>query len=167
MGGKYLATFAAGCFWGVEEAFKKSGKVINTCVGYTGGNTKNPTYEQVCTGNTGHAEAVQVEYDENDGSSYEELLKIFWNIHDPTTKNQQGPDIGHQYRSAIFYHTRDQHEMAKKSKEMHQSKLDSNNSRKIVTEIVPMIDFYPAEEYHQKYFEKHPQLAFCHNYIQK
>ena len=146
-----MATFAAGCFWGVEEAFTKTKGVKSTRVGYIGGNLPNPTYEDVCTDRTGHAEALQVKYDPKE-ISYEELLDLFWSIHNPTTKNRQGPDIGSQYRSIIFYHTPEQESIAKKSKQ----ELDDSNQfqNKIVTEIVRASTFYPAEDYHQKYYQK-------------
>jgi peptide-methionine (S)-S-oxide reductase len=146
-----MATFAAGCFWGVEEAFTKTKGVKSTRVGYIGGNLPNPTYEDVCTDRTGHAEALQVKYDPKE-ISYEELLDLFWSIHNPTTKNRQGPDIGSQYRSIIFYHTPEQERIAKKSKQ----ELDDSNKfqNKIVTEIEPASTFYPAEDYHQKYYQK-------------
>jgi len=145
------ATFAAGCFWGVEAAFQQVPGVISTQVGYTGGSTKNPAYEQVCTGETGHAEAVEVEYDPA-RVRYEDLLEVFWRNHDPTALNRQGPDIGEQYRSAIFYHSPEQEAAARSSK----SDLEASGrfNRPVVTEIVPMTKFYRAEEYHQKYFEK-------------
>jgi len=142
-----LATFAAGCFWGVEEAFLESGLVASTKVGYTGGSTKSPTYEQVCTGKTGHAEAVQVVYDP-ETTNYNDILDIFWRIHDPTTLNRQGPDHGEQYRSAIFYHDGEQHELALSSAKRQSLK------RPIVTQIAPSSEFYPAEEYHQQYIRK-------------
>lgn len=146
-----MATFAAGCFWGVEEVFTKTKGVKSTRVGYIGGNLPNPTYEDVCTDRTGHAEALQVEYDPKE-ISYEELLDLFWSIHNSTTKNRQGPDIGSQYRSIIFYHSPEQERIAKKSK---QELEDSNKfQNKIVTEIVPATTFYPAEDYHQKYYQK-------------
>jgi len=146
-----VAMFAAGCFWGVEEAFREIRGVKSTMVGYTGGTSQNPTYEDVCTDETGHAEAVQIEYDPKE-VSYEKLLELFWSIHDPTTKNSQGPDIGSQYRSMIFYHTPEQEALAKKSKdELERSGKFKN---KIVTEIVPALIFYKAEEYHQKYYKK-------------
>ncbi len=146
------ATFGAGCFWHVEDLFGNIKGVKSTKVGYTGGNLTNPTYEEVCTDRTGHAEAVEVEYDPNE-ISYEELLDVFWNSHDPTTLNRQGPDIGIQYRSSIFFHNESQKQDAQKSKE----RLNSSGkfSKKIVTEIVPSPEFYKAEEYHQKYFKKH------------
>ena len=146
-----MATFAAGCFWGVEEAFTKTKGVKSTRVGYIGGDLRNPTYEDVCTDRTGHAEALQLKYDPKE-ISYEELLDLFWSIHNPTTKNRQGPDIGSQYRSIIFYHTPEQESIAKKSKqELDASKKFQN---KIVTEIVPAATFYQAEDYHQKYYQK-------------
>jgi peptide-methionine (S)-S-oxide reductase len=145
------ATFAAGCFWGVEAAFRQAKGVKSTVVGYTGGSTPKPTYREVCTDRTGHAEAVRVEFDPAE-VTYEQLLDIFWGIHDPTTLNRQGPDIGTQYRSAIFFHDAAQEAAARASKERleRSGKLD----RPIVTEIVPAKEFYPAEEYHQQYFEK-------------
>jgi peptide-methionine (S)-S-oxide reductase len=146
------ATFGAGCFWHVEDLFSKTKGVTSTKVGYTGGNLTNPTYEEVCTDRTGHAEAVEVEYDPNE-ISYEELLDIFWNNHDPTSLNRQGPDVGIQYRSSIFFHDESQKQIAQNLKE----KLNSSGkfSKTIVTEIVPSPEFYKAEEYHQKYFQKH------------
>ena len=152
------ATFAAGCFWGVEETFRKTKGVVGTMVGYTGGTMKNPTYEDVCTDETSHAEAVQVEFDPKI-ISLEELLDIFWQNHNPTQLNRQGPDIGTQYRSAIFYHNEKQKKAAIKSKEI----LDKSGkySKPIVTEIVPAVDFYKAEEYHQRYLEKRG-LKICH-----
>jgi len=146
------ATFGAGCFWHVEHLFAHTKGVRSTMVGYTGGHLSNPTYEDVCTNRTGHAEAVQVDYDP-DEISYEELLGVFWNNHDPTTPNRQGPDVGIQYRSAIFYHTPEQRETAEESKAgLSESGRHKN---RIVTEIVPAGAFYKAEEYHQRYFEKH------------
>ena len=145
------ATFGAGCFWHVEDLLSKTKGVKSTQVGYIGGTLPNPTYEEVCTDRTGHAEAVEVEYDP-DEISYEELLDVFWNNHNPTTLNRQGPDVGIQYRSAIFYHDEHQKEIAEKSK----SQLNSSGkfSNPIVTEITPAPTFYKAEEYHQKYFKK-------------
>ncbi|MBV9179147.1 MAG: peptide-methionine (S)-S-oxide reductase MsrA [Nitrososphaeraceae archaeon] len=147
-----VATFAAGCFWGVEDVFNRIKGVKSTMVGYTGGWFNNPTYRDVCTDKTGHAEAVQVQFDPNE-VSYEDLLKVFWSIHNPTTKNRQGPDIGSQYRSMISYHTPEQELAAKRSKE----ELESSGNligRRIVTEIVPASTFYKAEGYHQKYYQK-------------
>ena len=145
------ATFAAGCFWGVEAAFRQVPGVVSTSVGYSGGTVASPTYEDVCTGRTGHAESVQVEYDPA-RVSYDDLLAVFWDAHDPTTRNRQGPDVGTQYRSAIFTHTPEQETAARASKE----RLDGAKRypRPIVTEIVPAAPFYPAEEYHQRYLEK-------------
>jgi len=145
------ATFAAGCFWHVEEAFRRVPGVVSTEVGYTGGHTENPTYEEVCTDKTGHAEAVRLEFDP-EKISYEQLLEIFWSIHDPTTLNRQGEDVGTQYRSAIFFHTPEQQALAEASKQ----RLAQSGRFKdpIVTEIVPAGPFYRAEEYHQRYLEK-------------
>jgi len=152
------ATFAAGCFWGVEETFRQVKGVTDTMVGYTGGTTKNPTYEQVCTNKTGHAEAVQVTYDPAK-VKYEQLLDIFWKNHDPTQVDRQGPDYGTQYRSVIFYHTPEQQKIALESK----NKLDKSGkySKPIATQIVPAVEFYKAEDYHQKYLEKRG-LTNCH-----
>lgn len=144
-----IATFAAGCFWHVEEVFRHVKGVLKTAVGYTGGATENPTYEQVCSDKTGHAEAIEIEYDPKQ-VSYEELLKVFWELHDPTTWHRQGPDVGSQYRSAIFYHTPDQEKAAQKSLKDQQSRF----SEKIVTEIKPAGPFYKAETYHQCYLAK-------------
>ena len=145
------ATFAAGCFWHVEEVFNKLPGVKETAVGYIGGHLDNPTYEDVCTDKTGHAEAVQVEYDP-EKVSYDELLQVFWENHNPTTLNRQGFDVGTQYRSAIFFHSNEQQQDAESSKEkLGQSGKFSNQ---IVTEIIPAKTFYKAEEYHQKYFQK-------------
>lgn len=146
-----VASFAAGCFWGVEAAFRELDGVVSTTVGYMGGHTDDPTYNDVCTGTTGHAETVQVVFDPSK-LSYEKLLETFWNKHDPTTINRQGPDIGEQYRSIIFYHKDKQKELAIKSKD----ELDASGrySRPIVTEIIPAGKFYRAEEYHQQYLEK-------------
>ena len=146
-----LATFAAGCFWGVEEAFRNTKGVKSTMVGYTGGAFQNPTYQDVCTDKTGHAEAIQVEYDPSE-VSYEKLLEVFWSIHNPTTMNRQGPDIGSQYRSMIAFHTQEQEQIAKNSKDALEKSGKFRN--KIVTEIVPAPTFYKAEEYHQKYYMK-------------
>jgi len=153
-----IATFAAGCFWGVEYKFNQVKGVVNTAVGYTGGHFKNPSYEDVCSGETGHAEAVQVEYDPSK-VSYDKLLEVFWSLHDPTQLNRQGPDAGTQYRSAIFYHNEGQRKAALKSKE----KLEKSGKydKPIVTEIVPASTFYKAEEYHQRYWEKNKNFV-CH-----
>ena len=153
-----LATFGAGCFWGVEATFRRLPGVISTRVGYTGGRTENPTYRDVCSGRTGHAEAVEVTYDP-ERIQYADLLRVFWENHDPTTPNRQGPDVGEQYRSAIFFHTREQEAEARASKD----RLGAENRfrRPIVTQVVPSVAFYPAEEYHQQYLEKRG-LASCH-----
>lgn len=151
------ATFAAGCFWGVEAAFRQVKGVTSTRVGYTGGSFKNPSYKDVCSGKTGHAESVEIEYDPSQ-VSYEQLLDVFWKIHDPTTLNRQGPDVGIQYRSAIFYHSDEQKSAAITSKE--RLSQNSIHKRPIVTEIRPASEFYPAEEYHQQYLEKRG-LAHC------
>ncbi|MCL4874190.1 peptide-methionine (S)-S-oxide reductase MsrA [bacterium] len=151
------AIFAAGCFWGIEETFRNVKGVISTRAGYTGGKTGNPTYEEVCTDATGHAEAVEVTFDPG-VVSYRELLNVFWDIHDPTTMDRQGPDIGSQYRSAIFYADREQERLAKESREeLERSGLYRGP---IVTEISPATAFYPAEEYHQKYLMKRG-LKYC------
>jgi len=147
------ATFAAGCFWHVEEIFRKTSGVKSTQVGYSDGATKNPTYEDVCTDTTGHAEAVEVDYDPQE-VSYEELLKIFWNNHNPTTLNRQGPDVGKQYRSAVFFHTPEQKKVAIEMKEKLNPIAREKFQSDIVTEIKPVSDFYRAEEYHQQYFAK-------------
>jgi peptide-methionine (S)-S-oxide reductase len=152
------ATFGAGCFWGVEAAFRKIKGVTATAVGYTGGTLENPTYHDVCTDRTGHAEVVQVEYDPAQ-VSYDDLLKVFWENHDPTTLNRQGPDYGSQYRSAIFYHTPEQQAAARASKV--QLEASGHFRRPIVTEITAATTFYRAEEYHQQYLEKRGQ-AQCH-----
>jgi peptide-methionine (S)-S-oxide reductase len=152
------ATFGAGCFWGVEAAFRQIKGVTSTAVGYMGGTLKNPTYKDVCTDRTGHAEVVEVEYDPSQ-VSYETLLNVFWENHDPTQLNRQGPDTGTQYRSAIFYHTPEQEAAARASKEALQA--SGKYRRPVVTEITPAAEFYRAEEYHQQYLEKRG-LAHCH-----
>ena len=146
------ATFGAGCFWGVEETFRQMKGVAATAVGYSGGTLKNPSYRDVCGGRTGHAEVVQVEYDSAQ-VSYEDLLAVFWSCHDPTTMNRQGPDVGSQYRSAVFYHNPQQEAAARASKD----KLNSSGrfKRPIVTEITPASEFWMAEDYHQQYVAKH------------
>lgn len=151
------ATFAAGCFWGVEETFRNIKGVISTTVGYTGGRTKDPTYKEVCTDLTGHAEAVEVVFDPGI-VGYTELLKAFWETHDPTTPNRQGPDVGSQYRSAIFFHGTEQERLARASKEELEKK--GAFRKPIVTEITPASEFYPAEEYHQKYLMKRG-IKYC------
>lgn len=146
------ATFAAGCFWGVETAFRHLEGVVGTRVGYTGGSKKGPTYEQVCSGSTGHAEAVELTFNPRI-VSYDRLLDVFWKIHDPTQRNRQGPDIGSNYRSAIFYHSPEQKALAEASRDRLQKTGDYRN-RKIATEIAPAGEFFPAEDYHQQYYEK-------------
>jgi peptide-methionine (S)-S-oxide reductase len=149
------ATFGAGCFWGVEEAFRRLAGVKDTAVGYMGGSLENPTYHDVCTDRTGHAEVVEVDFDPA-VISYHNLLNVFWENHDPTTKNRQGPDVGTQYRSAIFFHSPEQEAEAKRSRDEAQK----NFKRPIVTEIVPATNFWRAEEYHQQYLEKRG-LSHC------
>ena len=153
-----VATFGAGCFWGVELTFQKTKGVTSTSVGYSGGTTHNPTYEEVCTGRSGHAEVVQVEFDPSI-VSYEELLDVLWGCHDPTTLNRQGPDRGTQYRSAIYYHSPEQEASAMASK----AKADKSGrfSLPIVTEITSASEYYMAEDYHQKYLEKRG-MGSCH-----
>jgi peptide-methionine (S)-S-oxide reductase len=153
-----IATFGAGCFWGVEAAFRRVPGVLDAAVGYTGGQTANPTYKDVCTDRTGHAEVVQVTFDPAQ-VSYEQLLDVFWEEHDPTQVNRQGPDFGKQYRSAIFFHSPEQEATAKKSK----AALDASGKfrRPIATEITPASTFYRGEEYHQRYLEKRG-AASCH-----
>jgi len=152
------ATFGAGCFWGVEAAYRQIPGVLSTAVGYLGGTYENPTYHDVCTGRTGHAEVVQVDYDPS-RITYDDLLTVFWENHDPTTLNRQGPDIGTQYRSAIFYHDDEQKDAAIKSKE--ERERSGRYKRPIVTEITPATEFYMAEDYHQQYLEKRG-LSSCH-----
>jgi peptide-methionine (S)-S-oxide reductase len=151
------ATFGAGCFWGVEAAFRQVRGVKATAVGYMGGKLKDPTYQDVCTDRTGHAEVVQVEFDPAE-VSYQELLRAFWDNHDPTTLNRQGPDVGTQYRSVIFYQTPEQEAAAKASKEALEK--SGRYQRPIATEITPAAEFWRAEEYHQQYLEKRG-LAHC------
>jgi peptide-methionine (S)-S-oxide reductase len=151
------AIFGAGCFWGVEAAFRQVEGVLATAVGYSGGRLENPSYENVCSGRTGHAEVVEVEYDPSK-VSYEKLLDVFWENHDPTTLNRQGPDVGEQYRSAIFFESPEQEAAARASKERLEK--SGRYKRSIVTEIEPASTFYRAEEYHQRYLEKHG-LAHC------
>jgi peptide-methionine (S)-S-oxide reductase len=152
------ATFGAGCFWGVEAAYRQIKGVISTAVGYSGGAYDNPSYKDVCTGRTGHAEVVEVTYDPA-RVSYDDLLKVFWDNHNPTTLNRQGWDVGTQYRSAIFFHTPEQEAAARASKEA----LDSSGKyrKPIVTEVAPASSFYMAEDYHQQYLEKRG-LSSCH-----
>jgi peptide-methionine (S)-S-oxide reductase len=149
------ATFGAGCFWGVEIEFRNVPGVVDTAVGYEGGTLPNPTYEDVCSHTTGHAEVVQVEFDP-DEVSYDQLLDVFWGVHDPTQVNRQGPDVGSNYRSVIFFHSPEQEEMALESKARAQARFD----RPIATEISPASDFWRAEEYHQQYLVKRG-LATC------
>ena len=150
------ATFGAGCFWGVEAAFRKIPGVVDIAVGYMGGSLENPTYEDVCGNATGHAEVVEVVYDPKK-VSYEELLNVFWNIHDPTQINMQGPDVGAQYRSVIFYHTEEQKMEAEKSKA--ELNVSGKLKKPVATAIEPASKFWRAEEYHQRYAEKHPGLC--------
>ncbi len=152
------ATFGAGCFWGVEAAFRQVPGVVDAAVGYMGGTLENPTYQDVCTDTTGHAEVVHVTFDPV-LVSYQQLLDLFWEIHDPTTPNRQGPDVGRQYRSAVFFHSVEQESAAKASKENLQT--SGQFRRPVVTEITPASTFYLAEDYHQRYFEKRG-IAACH-----
>jgi len=154
-----VATFAAGCFWGGEATFRKVKGVTKTTVGYTGGNFANPTYQDVCTDRTGHAEAIRIEFDPKQ-VSYNKLLETFWAMHDPTTPNRQGWDVGTQYRSVIFYHTPEQRAKAIASKE--KLERERRYQRPIVTEILPTSEFYPAEDYHQQYYEKKGIIKSCH-----
>lgn len=153
-----LATFAAGCFWGIEVKFRNIPGVVDALVGYSNGHTENPTYKDVCTDQTGHAEVVQVEFDP-EKVKYENLLEAFWQMHDPTEKNRQGPDFGTQYRSAIFTHSAEQGATAKKSKAAMEA--SKKFAKPIATEIAPAGKFYAAEEYHQRYLEKRG-MANCH-----
>ena len=151
------ATFGAGCFWGVEAAFRQLPGVIEAVSGYSGGTLQNPSYQQVCSGKTGHAEVVQVTYDPH-VTGYDALLDLFWRMHDPTQLNRQGPDVGTQYRSAIFYHTPEQAEQARRSKERLETA--GKYGRPVVTQIEPASAFFPAEDYHQRYLEKNG--GTCH-----
>ena len=153
-----IATFGAGCFWGIEAAFQQVPGVVETAVGYSGGETLNPTYQDVCTDETGHAEVVQVTFDPAK-VSYEQLLDVFWKVHDPTQVNRQGPDFGTQYRTAIFFHSPEQEAIAKKSREALEA--SGKLKRPIATEITSAATFYRAEEYHQKYLQKRG-VASCH-----
>jgi len=152
------ATFGAGCFWCIEACFKELSGVIEVIPGYSGGNLENPSYEQVCSGNTGHAEVIRVIYDERT-ISYSKLLEAFWFVHDPTQLNRQGNDIGSHYRSVIFYHTNQQ----KSDAEFYLKELENQNvwRNKIVTEISPLINFFRAEEYHQEYLKRNPENMYC------
>lgn len=153
-----VATLAGGCFWCIEAVFQKVDGVENVVSGYTGGVTVNPTYQQVCTGKTGHTEAVQVSFNPSK-TSYREILEIFFSIHDPTTMNRQGADTGTQYRSAIFYHNEPQKAAAEELiRELNKAHIWKEP---IVTQIVPLDTFYPAEEYHREYFSRHPEQAYC------
>jgi peptide-methionine (S)-S-oxide reductase len=154
------ATFAAGCFWGVEEMFRRIPGVISTRVGYTGGKTVNPTYEKICSDRTGHAEAVEIEF-EPARVSYQQLLELFFENHDPTTLDRQGPDYGNQYRSAVLYHSTEQQKAAQA--EIEKRETSGDYPHQIVTEVVPAVTFYPAEEYHQKYFERRGGNWACHS----
>ncbi|MDP9005444.1 MAG: peptide-methionine (S)-S-oxide reductase MsrA [Actinomycetota bacterium] len=145
------ATFGAGCFWGIEAAFRQVPGVVSTAVGYMGGATEEPSYRQVCSGRTGHAEVVQVEYDP-ERLSYDDVLAVFWDNHDPTTLNRQGPDVGTQYRSAVFFHDEAQEAAARRS--IEQLEASRRFRRPIVTEVTPASTFWPAEDYHQQYLEK-------------
>ncbi|MFP4189293.1 MAG: peptide-methionine (S)-S-oxide reductase MsrA [Halobacteriales archaeon] len=150
------ATFAGGCFWCIEAPFKRVEGVDSVTSGYIGGDTENPTYEEVCSGTTGHAEAVRVVYDP-DVVTYRELLEVFFALHDPTTRDRQGPDIGSQYRSAVFYHDEEQREEV----EAYIEELEGDVYDGIVTEVSPAEEFYEAEEYHQDYYEKNPNQPYC------
>lgn len=153
-----VAALAGGCFWCIEAVLREVDGVENVVSGYTGGTTVNPTYEQVCTGKTGHAEAVQLSFNPSK-ISYREILEIFFSVHDPTTLNQQGADIGTQYRSAIFYHNEQQRAIAEELiEELNRARLWK---KPIVTQIVPLDKFYPAEDYHREYFSQHPEQAYC------
>lgn len=155
---KQKATFAAGCFWGVEAAFRKINGVLSTSVGYTGGPFKKPTYKDVCTGSTGHAEAVEILFDPSI-VTYKNLVDFFWKIHDPTTLNRQGPDVGTQYRSAMYFHSPEQESIAQSSKEALQNSGEFKET--VVTEITSSSEYFRAEEYHQQYLEKR-NLKNCH-----
>ena len=159
--GRETAIFAGGCFWGVEHAFQGLAGVLGVTSGYTGGHTENPSYEEVCSGETGHAEAVRVEFDPAK-VGYEELTRLFFELHDPTQLNRQGPDFGTQYRSAVFYADEMQKRVAEKL-----MRLLRDNGYDVVTELTPASVFYPAEEYHQAFFLKHPGRAFCHARVQR
>jgi len=152
------ATFGSGCFWCVEAVFEQLEGVIDVQVGYTGGRTENPTYEEVCTGKSGHAEVIRIDYDPRI-IRFEKLLDVFWKSHDPTTLNSEGGDVGTQYRSSIYYHSKDQQSVAENSKKyMDKSRYYSNH---IVTEISPLKEYYPAEDYHQGYYRNNPTAPYC------
>jgi peptide-methionine (S)-S-oxide reductase len=152
-----MATFGAGCFWGVEYVFRRVPGVVDVQVGYTGGITQNPTYREVCSHTTGHAEVAQVTFDP-ERVTFDQLLEVFWAMHDPTQVNRQGPDIGDQYRSAVFTHSPEQQAAAEASRERAQARFD----RPIATEIRPLTTFYPAEDYHQEYYAKTGHEPYCH-----
>lgn len=156
-----IATFAGGCFWGVEHGFQKQPGVISTVVGYTGGHTENPTYKEVCNTDTGHAEAIQVTYDPAK-TNYENLARFFFEIHDPTQVNRQGPDIGIQYRSVVFYHDEEQKKIAEKLINILKEK-----GYKVATDVEPAGKFYPAEDYHQDYYNKTGGTPYCHVYTRR
>jgi peptide-methionine (S)-S-oxide reductase len=151
------ATFGAGCFWGVEYVFRRVPGVLDVAAGYSGGMTKNPTYQEVCSHTTGHAEVAQVTFDP-DRVTYDQLLEVFWAMHDPTQVDRQGPDVGDQYRSVVFTHSPEQQAAAEASKERAQARFD----RPIATQILPLSVFYPAEDYHQAYYEKNGHQPYCH-----
>jgi len=157
-----LATFGGGCFWCTEAIFRKLRGVKKVVAGYSGGHAENPTYEQVCTGDTGHAESVQIAFNPEE-ISYDELLEVFWKTHDPTTRNRQGNDIGSQYRSVIFHHTPDQKKVAESCRDMLEAERIWN--RPIVTEIEEFTRFWPAEDYHQDYYANNPSNAYCASVI--
>jgi peptide-methionine (S)-S-oxide reductase len=156
--GMQVATFGSGCFWCTEAIFERLNGVVKVESGYAGGTVENPTYEEVCTGKTGHAEVTQITYDPKI-ITYDELLEVFWKTHDPTTLNRQGNDVGTQYRSVIFYHNEEQKELA----ENYKKELDKSGAwdNPIVTEISPVTNFYPAEGYHQDYYENNPNKGYC------
>ena len=151
------ATFGAGCFWGVEYVFRRVPGVVDAAVGYSGGRVEDPTYKQVCYNDTGHAEVTQITFDP-ERISYEQLLDVFWAMHDPTQVNRQGPDVGDQYRSVIFTHSEEQREAAEASRERAQQRFN----KPIATQIVPLEKFYPGEDYHQAYYEKNGHEPYCH-----
>lgn len=155
--GEEKATFGAGCFWGVEYVFRRVPGVVGTEVGYSGGTTPNPTYREVCSHTTGHAEVCQVTFDPQ-RVTYDQLLEVFWAMHDPTQVDRQGPDVGDQYRSCIFTHSPEQQRAAEASRERAQARFD----RRIATEVRPLTAFYPAEAYHQAYYEKTGHEPYCH-----
>lgn len=156
------ATFGAGCFWCTEAVFQRLKGVHSVVSGYSGGHVKNPTYQQVCSGRTGHAEAIQITFDPQE-VSYAELLEVFWKTHDPTTPNRQGPDVGTQYRSVVFFHNEEQRKLAQK----YRNELDAAKAfhGPIVTQISPFREFYRAEDYHQDYYDAHPQVPYCAKFI--